>query len=90
MRTRSPNRMNGVVASPRSMVSSIRFSARQDDPALRSAAQDAGLQVKAITPDDRAGFPLIEFPTECADVYDCSGATGTTSSTSSQMGDWPG
>jgi cytidyltransferase-like protein len=34
--------------------------AEDEDPALRSAAQAAGLQLRIVTPRDRAGFPLIE------------------------------
>ena len=38
----------------------LAIRAEDDDAARRSAAQAAGLRVVAITPDDRAGFPLIE------------------------------
>jgi len=31
-----------------------------DDPALPSAAERAGVPVQVVSPDDRAGFPLIE------------------------------
>jgi cytidyltransferase-like protein len=41
--------------------------AEDDDPALRSAAEAAGLHVAAISPDDRAGFPLIEPDHELAE-----------------------
>lgn len=34
--------------------------AEDEDPQLRSAAQAAGLAVRAISPHERAGFPLIE------------------------------
>lgn len=34
--------------------------AEDDEPALRSAATAAGLEIRAITPDERAGFPPIE------------------------------
>ena len=40
--------------------STLAVRAEDDDPALRSAAEAAGLTVRAIEPDERAGFPLIE------------------------------
>ena len=40
--------------------STLAVRAEDEDPALRSAAQAAGLQVRVVSPEDRAGFPLIE------------------------------
>jgi cytidyltransferase-like protein len=38
----------------------LALRAEDDDPALRRAAEAQGAQVRAIAPDERAGFPLIE------------------------------
>ena len=35
--------------------------------------------------DDSAGFPLVELPSDCLNVYDCS-ATGTTSTGTTMTG----
>ncbi len=40
--------------------SRLAVRAEDDEPALRSAAEAAGLEVRAISRADRAGFPLIE------------------------------
>ena len=45
----------------------LALRAEDEDSALRSAAEAAGLQVRAISPDERAGFPLIEPDHELAE-----------------------
>ena len=47
-------------------VSTLAMRAEEDDQPLRSAAEAAGLAVHAISPEDRAGFPLIEPEGELA------------------------
>ena len=41
-------------------VSTLAVRGEDDDQAFRSAAEAAGLEVQSISPDDRAGFPIIE------------------------------
>lgn len=38
----------------------LALRAEDEDPAIRSAARAAGLGVRDITPDERAGFPVIQ------------------------------
>ena len=40
--------------------STIAVRAEDEEPSLRSAARNAGLDVRVVSADDRSGFPLIE------------------------------
>ena len=44
----------------------IAVRGEDDDPALRSAAEAAGVPYRLVTADDRAGFPIIEPDVELA------------------------
>lgn len=52
--------LSAVLDSVAADATTLAVRAEDDEPALRSAAESAGLAVRAISPDERAGFPLIE------------------------------
>ena len=52
--------LSGALAALAADGSVLVVRGEDDDPALRSTAAAAGLAVRAVSPDDRAGFPIIE------------------------------
>ena len=64
--------LSAVLDTLAAEVSTLAVRGEDDDLALRSAAEAAGLKVQSISPDDRAGFPIIEpdaeLPTDAVTV----------------------
>ncbi len=52
--------IGSVIEAVAAEAGTLAVRAEDEDPALRSAARAADLQVRAISPEDRAGFPPIE------------------------------
>ena len=52
--------IGSVIEAVAAEMGTLAVRAEDEDPALRSAARAAGMSVRAISPEDRAGFPLIE------------------------------
>ena len=55
-----------VLAAVAAHGDALAMRAEDEDPEFTTSAQAAGVEVRTVTPDDRAGFPLIEPERELA------------------------